>query len=131
MYFHKDISTEDFQRYLRIEEWLRGKDDILLELIDERRADFWNGDAISALYPNLLDAIRRDKPIDHLTALTMAELLIEYLHRLEGYEIEIATMRMSVAEWDKLTNLEERHFAVVVDLELLDDLDRTGLMSAS
>ena len=131
MYFHKTISSEDFQRYLRIEEWLRGKDDILLELIDERRADFWNGDAISALNPNLLDAIRRDKAIDHLTALTMAELLIEYLHRIEGYEIEIATMRMSVAEWDRLTNLEERDFAVVVDLDLLDDLDRTGLMAAS
>lgn len=130
-YFHRDISSEDFQRYLHIEEWLRGKDDILLELIEERRTDFWNRDAISTLNPSVLAAFRRDKPIDHQTALTMAELLIEYLQRLEGYEIEIATLRMSVSEWDRLTDLAERDFAVVVDLELLDDLDRVGYQSAS
>ncbi len=125
LYFHKDVSTEDFQRYLLIEEWLRGKDD-LLELIDERRADFWNGDAIGALNPTLLDALRRDKPIGHLTALTMAELLIEYLQRLEGYELEIATLRMSVQEWDRLTDLDEHDFAAIVDLEMLDELQKTG-----
>ena len=126
MYFHGDVNTEDLHRYLLIEEWLRGKDDFLLELIEERRTDFWNGEATGALNPNFLDALRRDKPIDHLTALTMAELLIEYLHRLEGYELEIATLRMSVKEWDKLTDLEEHDFAAIVDLEMLDDLQRTG-----
>lgn len=126
MYFHKDVSTEDFQRYLLIEEWLQGKDDILLELIEERRDDFWNRDAIGALNPTLLNAIRRDKPLDHLTALTVAELLIEYLQRLEGYELEIATLRMSVQEWDRLTDLEEHDFAAIVDLEMLDELKRVG-----
>ncbi len=126
MYFNKDVSKEDFQRYLLIEEWLRGKHNILLELIEERRYDFWNGKAIGALSPGLLDAIKSDKPIDHLTALTMAELLIEYLQRLEGYELEIATLRMSVQEWDRLTDLEEHDFAAIVDLEMLDELMKTG-----
>ena len=130
MYFHKDVSTEDFQRYLLIEEWLQGKDYNLLELIDERRVDFWNGAAIGALNPGLLDAIRHDRPIDHRIALTMAELLIEYLQRLEGYELEIATLRMSVQEWDRLTDLEEHDFAAIVDLDRLVDLDRVGRKSA-
>lgn len=131
MYFHKDVKADDFQRYLRIEEWMRGRDDILLDLVEERRADFWNRAAIGALGPDRLAVLKRDKHIDHLTALTMAELLIEYQQRLEGYEIEIATMRMSVEEWDTLTNLEERDFAVVVDLEQLDNLDRTSDRLAS
>ena len=131
MYFHKNVSTADFQRYLLIEEWLRGKHDILLELVSERRDDFWNGDAIRALSPNILDALRSDKPIDHLTALTMSELLIEYVQRLEGYELEIATLRMSVQEWDRLTDLEEHDFAAIVDLEMLDELKRTGYQQAS
>lgn len=131
MYFHKDVCTEDFQRYLLIEEWLRGADDILLELIEERRADFWNRNAIGALNPNFLAAIKRGKPIDHLTALTVAELLIEYLQRLEGYELEIATLRMSVPEWDRLTDLEEHDFAAIVDLEMLDELKKTGYRPAS
>lgn len=125
-YFHKDVSTEDFQRYLRVEDWLRDKDDILFELIDERRADFWNGAAISELNPGVISKLKGDRSIDHLTALTMAELLIEYLQRLEGYEIEIATMRMSVKEWDKMTDLQEHDFAAIVDLEMLDELMKTG-----
>jgi len=131
MYFHRDVKADDFQRYLRIEEWLRGRGDILLDLVEEQRADFWNRAASSALRPDKLAALKSDKPLDHLTALTMAELLIEYQQRLEGYEIEIATMRMSVDEWDSLTNLEERDFAVVVDLEQLDNLDRTSDRLAS
>lgn len=131
LYFHKDVSTEDFQRYLRVEEWLRDKDDILAELVEERRADFWNRDAIRALNPTLLDAAWSEKPIDPISALTMAESLIENLQRLEGYELEIATLRMSVAEWDRLANLEERDFAVVVDLDVLDDLNRVSYQSAS
>jgi hypothetical protein len=61
----------------------------------------------------------------------VAELLIEYLQRLEGYELEIATLRMSVQEWDKLTDLEEHDFAAIVDLDLLVDLGRVGHKTAS
>ncbi len=130
-YFHGDVSSEDFQRYLLIEEWLRGEKDILLDIVEERRSDFWDRSAIGALRPNWLPAFKRGKRLDHLTALTLAELLIEYQQRLEGYKIEIATLRMSVDEWDSLTNLEERDFAVVVDLEQLDNLDRTSDRLAS
>lgn len=131
MYFHKDVSTEDFQRYLLIEEWLRGTDFALLKLIEERRTEFWNEDAINSFSPNFLAKFVSDKPIDHLTALTMAELLIEYLQRLEGYELEIATLRMSVQEWDRLTDLKEHDFAAIVDLEMLDELQKTGNPLAS
>ncbi|MCY3831372.1 MAG: hypothetical protein OXG85_00065 [Chloroflexi bacterium] len=116
---------------LQIEVRLRGRDDILLELVEECRQDFWNKRASRALGSKPVDLIRADKSMDHLTALTMAELLIENLQRLEGFELELATLRMSVAEWDKLTNLEERDFAVVVDLDQLTNLSRINPMSAS
>ena len=124
-YFHREVSSDDFRRYLRIEEWLRGQDDILMDLVEERRADFWNNDATPSLGRGVLDFLRSNNAVDHLASLTMAEFLIENLQRLEGYEIEIASLRMSVEEWDQLTNLDDQDFAVVVDLDMLDELDRT------
>lgn len=123
-YFHGNVSGDDFQRFLLIEEWLRGKEDVLEELYDEYRKDFWNSKAARELKRKPVENLKSNGSIDHITALTLSELLIENMQRLKGYELEIATMRMSVDQWDRLADLEERDFAVIVDLEGLDNLDR-------
>ena len=123
-FFHPDVAQEDWHRYLEIERWLRGEDDMLMALLEDSRKDFWNGRAADELEPGRIDTITDRAFIDYRNALDLAESLIENLQRLQGYELEIASLRMSSAEWDKLATPGENDFAMVVDLDELDNLQR-------
>ena len=107
-YFHEKVSDENLQRYLRIEGWLRGKDDVLMDVIKDYRGDFWNQDAIRDIKPRRSLRSRHPKePTHHLTALTQTELLIENFQRLEGFEGELdAIERLGLKEWKDLNNAD-------------------------
>lgn len=97
LFFHESISDEYFERYLEIERWLRGKRDVLPEIVRENRHSFWDGEAIGALYwgRNL-----REDPF-YLTSLPQAEILLENYQRLEGFELELKSMCLpTFAEWE-------------------------------
>lgn len=101
-YFHEKVINENLQRYIRIEGWLRGKDDVLMDVIKDYRSDFWNQDAIQDIIPGRsLPGRPSEKPIHHLTALAQAEILIENFQRLEGFEGELdAIERLGLKEWN-------------------------------
>ena len=107
-YFHELVHIEDLARYIRIEGWLRGKDDVLMDVIKDYRGDFWNQDAIRDIKPRRSLRSRHPKePTHHLTALTQAELLIENFQRLEGFEGELdAIERLGLKEWEDLNNAD-------------------------
>ena len=130
-YFHKSISDEDLERYIRIEGWLNhGKDDVLMDVIKKYRRDFWNQDAIQDIIPGRsLPGRPSEEPIQHLVALTQAEILIENLRRLQGFERELdAIERLGLMEWEALTdkaavNIEEHNdYVLLVDTDVLKRL---------
>jgi len=131
MYFHKTISDEDFKGWLRIEGWLRRKDDVLLELVKGYRHDFWDNDAIQAFTPSRslpfsLPFRQAEEPTRHLLALIQAELLIENYKRLQGFESELAAIeRLGLSEWDARTNIEDHDdYVILVDANLLQQAER-------
>lgn len=131
MYFHSEVSEEDFSRFLKIEAWVRDEDNILPVLIKEYREDFWNREAIKPLtsssfnFPFMNRNSRENEPI-HLQALTQSEIVIENYQRLLGFELELASMRLSFNEWDSIvSNLEERDdYVLLVDQDIVDASSR-------
>ena len=132
-YFHKSISDEDLQRYIRIEGWLNhGKDDVLMDVIKKYRRDFWNQDAIQDIIPGRsLPGRPSEEPTQHLLALAQAELLIENVQRLEGFEDELdAIERLGLAEWEALTDTADVNIGEHNDYVLLVDKDVLARLSA-
>lgn len=99
-YFHESVSDEYFDQYIRIERWLRGKHDVLADIVRESRKDFWVHDALAPLdAPALFFQI--DEDAFYKTALPSAELMIENLQRLQGMQLELQSMCVpTFAEWD-------------------------------
>ena len=100
LFFHESVSDEYFERYLNIERWLRGKRDVLPEIVKAYRSSFWDKDAIAALYSGGLNSQLIELPF-YDSALTNAEILIENYQRLEGFEHELESMCLPTFEqWD-------------------------------
>ena len=138
-YFHTSVEPDDLQRYIRIEGWLRRKDDVLMDVIEKSRKDFWNQDAIQDIIPGRsLPGRPSEKPIHHLTALAQAALLIENFQRLEGFEDELAAIeRLGLKEWearereaitDKADFNIDKHddYVLLVDKDRLAKAERLG-----
>lgn len=139
-YFHELVHIEDLARYIRIEGWLRGKDDVLMDVIKDYRGDFWNQDAIRDIKPRRSLRSRHPKePTHHLTALAQAEILIENFQRLEGFEGELdAIERLGLKEWEDLNNAavfnlkddfniaEHNDYVLLVDRDMLAKAERLG-----
>lgn len=136
IYFHKEISDEDFQRYINIERWLRDKDDVLMDLVKTYRHHFWNEDTIKPLRRSqppginlsFLPFVKQDtteKTPPYLEALIQSEILIENYERLLGFELELASMRLEFREWDRFgRNDDNDDFVMLVDSDWLQKLDR-------
>ena len=134
IYFNSTISDTDFERYLQIETWVREVDDVLAILVKEYRSEFWNRDAIkplSGLSFKLPFMNRSDTDVEptYLEALTQAEVLIENYHRLLGFELELASMRLKFEEWDALVgDLEtQEDYVLLVDQDALTASDRLSI----
>lgn len=90
LYFHADVSDEDLERFIKIQQWLRNKDDILADLMLEYRKDFWNTDAIKPLGGWTLPTInmpfikmtQQEQTPQYLATLTQCEVLIENYQRI-------------------------------------------------
>lgn len=136
VYFHKDVPSESLDRFLNIEQWLRTQSHrnnprVMFEIIDELRCDFWNQDVLEN---DLLKMVtwrgstideKRNEQLAH--NLLQAEILIENLERLYGFELEIAEMRLSMDDWDELIDeeeMEEHGMALIVDAEYLERLEK-------
>ncbi|MGB7340750.1 MAG: hypothetical protein WBC91_17765 [Phototrophicaceae bacterium] len=133
MYFNSEISEEDFERYLAIEAWIRDIDDVLPILVKEYRSQFWNKETIKPLAgasaKPFWNRSNSDTEPTHLKALTQMEILIENYNRLLGFELELASIRLSFDEWETVvSNLESQDdYVVLVDQDLIQSLDRLSM----
>ena len=148
LYFHTSVK-DDLQRYLCIESWLRGKDDVLMDVIEKSREDFWNQDAIQGIIPGRLErGINSIPPFSklrqqskelprHLKALEQSELLIENQKRLYMCERELDAIERlgGLEEWkarerEALTDKADFNIDEHNDYVLLVDTDMLKRLSA-
>jgi len=151
LYFHISVK-DDLQRYLCIESWLRGKDDVLMDLIEAYRGDFWNQDANPAVHQSRLQrGINRINSIPpfnklrqqskelprHLRALEQSELLIENYKRLYMCKRELDAIERlgGLEEWkvrerEALTDKANFNIDEHDDYVLLVDTDMLKRLSA-
>lgn len=133
-FHHESVPDDDLYRYIAIEQWLRGRDDVLLELVLANRLDFWNKDILehgkgTKEKKKSLGRLSFFKAADgdddapfQGTALNQAELLIENLDRLRGFQAEIeaiARLGISADEWK--SEIDSALDAAGINLEEYDD----------
>jgi hypothetical protein len=131
VYFHPSVDDDNLVRYVALEQKLRAKADVLLDLVLEHRQKFWdkkyeptvNKFDIRSTMERLT---RRDAPDEditptHLLALEQAELLFENLERLFGFQLELASLNLAFTEWEAYTPDIQDHddFVMLVDKEAL------------
>ncbi len=152
LYFHEKVIDENLQRYIRIESWLRGKDDVLMDIIKESRKNFWDKDANPAVHQSRLQrGINRINSIPpfnklrqqskelprHLRALEQSELLIENYKRLYMCERELDAIERlgGLEEWkarerEAITDKADFNIDKHDDYVLLVDTDMLKRLSA-
>lgn len=134
VFLHKDFDREEVERFLAVQRWLH-KTENDIDIIDALRAQFWKSAALeikpasrTEAMLNKLPNIRTAKPVNiakyRRSALESAEVVIENHRRLEGFELEIREMRLSVGsfkDWRDITgeNLEDNNIAIIYDNERL------------
>lgn len=130
VYFHAKVDDTDLRRYLLIEQWLRDEEDILWDILLERRKQFWDDHIKDALEPKpgiQLPGIQApEPPTQHLDALTQAESAIENFQRFDGFALELESLSqlgITLKEWEALHNTDNTVFvkAAEVDVEDHDD----------
>ena len=109
-FFHKYVNSEDFDRYLNIERWLRGKRNVLRDIIEDNRDDFWEGQVVEHIISKPILGIAGDPtPVDpppYAAALLQSEILIENYQRLRGFLLELRSMCLPFSEWDSYDGTE-------------------------
>lgn len=135
IFFHSDVPSDNLDRFLNVETWLRTKSyrkdpRILFDIINDYRDNFWN---IDILENNIMKHLTfkgstisetRNKQLAH--NLLQAEIMIENLERFYGFELEISEMRLSVEEWNHLIDeeeLAEHGTSIIVDVEYMERLE--------
>jgi len=99
LYFHESVNDEYFDRFLDIERWLRAKRDVITDVVRDNRRDFWESDVIQELYSGGINRQLLENPFYH-KAFDESEILIENFQRLQGFELELKSMRFHFKEWE-------------------------------
>jgi hypothetical protein len=136
IYFHKDVSSANLDRFLRIQQWMNDVEphDIrsIFNIIDVMRGDFWNQKLLSS--GNILSDFANNFPLPSNNKetrdvklskrLSQAEILIENMDRLYGFELEMRTMRLSMDKWNSIVDeakLNEYGAALLVDTDVAQE----------
>jgi hypothetical protein len=129
IFFHNAVAGEDVQRFISIIEWYEGQD-ILNVIIGKLRQDFWNQELVDAPFRDLREQVeetisrfrgdtisRRTQRFKQLVDnLSHAEAAIENLRRLQGFDLEVRSLRLTehtFEQWKQLHSQEEG-FAVLM-----------------
>lgn len=137
IYFHKEVPVQNLVRFVRIQQRLKGVTGedhplALFEIIDEMRSQFWS----ESVFGNDNDVLRRiglrggnriDPHQQELLAdnLLQVEILLENLDRMEGFELEMRSIRLDFQEWENMVSeeqLAEYGSALIIDTEMLERL---------
>jgi hypothetical protein len=134
IYFHHSVSTEDVARFFHIRQWQAGirrenNPQVMFDVIDQLRRDFWDTDLIEDEYHTLLNRVTRrpaqtmeDRVVRLSSNLGQAEIVMENFDRLRGLQLEMRSMRLSLENWSNLVSrddLETHGAALIIDSDRL------------
>lgn len=131
-YLYREMSQQHVQRFIAIKRWLSSPDDPfvvnphthLMDVMEELRPDFWNTE-ISRLFEGGIRLPWDRPPYSQAVLaenLTQAEIAIENFQHLQGFELELRSIRLTSADWESIvteTEATQSAFSVIVDTERL------------
>lgn len=134
LYFHRSVSDDYLDRYIHIQAWLCGDEDVWERVIKKARKRFWNEKSINRLFREARRFLYtwpelRKKPF-YKKALPRAERLIESFQRFESFAIEIKSQERpdrdlaAVSEEAAKRLADHDDYVLVVDEEALDRIRR-------
>jgi len=137
VYFHKSVGDDYLDRYIHIEAWLFGEEDVWERVIKRARKGFWNEKATKHLFREARRFLYiwpklRKKPF-YIRALPRAEVLIESFQRFEGFAIDMRSLERPARDFEMLSEEAAKRLADHDDYVLVideDALDRVGRLSA-
>jgi hypothetical protein len=107
-YFHRQMTLDQVRQYIVIKRWLSAPDDPtsvepnehLIGLIDSVRSDFWIQDIGNNFEGRRFPWERPNNTVNILAEqLTYAEIVIENFRHLEGFALELRTLRLLNVDW--------------------------------
>ena len=127
LYFHDSVSDDDLERYVQIRTWLHGDRNVWATVVNESRREFWNKDAVKALYgrSRLRRRVLVEEPF-YTRTLPQAEQLIENFQRFEGFVHELESNDRPSRDWEALEEVAASRLAEHDDYVLLINEDALG-----
>lgn len=134
VYFHKSVSDDYLDRYIQIQAWLYGDEDVWESVIKRARRRFWNEKAIERLFRTARKFLYtwpklRKKPF-YIEALPRAELLIESFQRFESFALDMKSPERPSLDLEQLADksaerlADHDDYALVIDEDTLARLER-------
>lgn len=143
-YLHPWLDRDTMERAISLRAWLRGerintrenKAHVITEIVDELRQDLWNNRAkFDSRHPMIKFVSERrgaGTTQDNLVqryqrGLQQSIQLVETIERLDGYEQELRSIRLSISEWSNQVDksqLERYGGALIVDEEALQKVEQ-------
>lgn len=142
-YLHPWMDRETMELAIALLAWLRdgclntrdNEAHVVMQIVDELRADLWSNRAkfesqhpviefvnarrgVGTTQQNLVQRYRR--------GIRESIQLVENIDRLDGYEQELRSIRLSMKDWSNLVDksrLEQRGGAIIVDIAELQQLE--------
>lgn len=135
IYLYRDVASEDVRRFISVIEWV-GQQEFIELLIETLRMDFWNEEVIEIPIKDFREPVddffsrlrgekisrsnQRNKRL--VENLGHAEAIIENINRLEGFELEVRSMRLTghtFEEWQQLTSSGD-DFTILIPEQPID-----------
>lgn len=138
-YLHPWVETGQMEQAIAVKAWLHGerlnspenKAHVITQIVDELRNNLWeNRTKFESQHPAIefVSSVLRRGTVQqslvkrYVRGLQESVTLIENMERLEGYEIELRSLRLSMQDWSNLVDkmqLEDHGGALIVDTEAL------------
>lgn len=136
VYFHRSVSDDYLDRYIQIEAWLYGDEDVWERVIKKARRRFWNEKAIRRLFRTARRFLYtwpklRKKPF-YINTIPRAELVIEDFQRFESFALDLQSPERSARDLENLSEEAAKRLADHDDYVLVIDeeaLERIGRLS--
>jgi hypothetical protein len=129
-YFERGIDAADLEQFFVVQQWLRGETGplsatMMFAIVNDMRGSFWNAEVFGNIAQRTAQKVRggwRQSLVEQLNACT---LLIENYQRLEGFELEMRSVRLSLEEWEAGVDealLNEHGGALIVESAWLEQM---------
>jgi hypothetical protein len=112
LYFHPGMQREEVERFIKVKQWIMPRS--TFDIVNEVRHDFFNPALQESFWTKIFNPFsKRTDDRRSLLAqnLAQAELIIENINRLHGFEMEIRFLRLSNQSLDSWNHLLDDYVA--------------------